>query len=203
MRREHLEHIIRAAGDLLGETEVIVVGSQAVLGSVGEGIPAAALRSLEADVMAIDDPDGTKAMRINGNLGEMTLFDETNGYFAEGVGEGVSRFPDDWRDRMIPFKTENTNGVTGWCVEVHDICISKLLANRDKDHEYVTALINSGHARPEILIERLESTPSSSEERTMVIASIQGKAKPGRKSPVRRAIKEALKRIDKTTEGRA
>ena len=32
MRREHLEHLLRAAGNLLREGEIIVVGSQSILG---------------------------------------------------------------------------------------------------------------------------------------------------------------------------
>ena len=41
MKREDLEHIIRAAGDVLGESEVIIVGSQAILGARFEGFPGA------------------------------------------------------------------------------------------------------------------------------------------------------------------
>lgn len=36
MRREQLDHLIRAAAGVLGENEVIVVGSQSILASIGE-----------------------------------------------------------------------------------------------------------------------------------------------------------------------
>jgi hypothetical protein len=39
MKREDLEHIIRASGDVLGESEVIIVGSEAILGAPCVGLP--------------------------------------------------------------------------------------------------------------------------------------------------------------------
>jgi len=37
MNREDLEHIIRAAGEVTGEYEFIIVGSQAILGPIPIG----------------------------------------------------------------------------------------------------------------------------------------------------------------------
>jgi hypothetical protein len=66
MKREDLEHIIRASGDVLGESEVIIVRSQAILGAPYEGLPKDVTLSVEVDVMATHDPDGSKALRLNG-----------------------------------------------------------------------------------------------------------------------------------------
>lgn len=49
MNRRQLEHVIRAAVELTGETEIVVVGSQAIL-AVGAPVPDAMLRSQEADL---------------------------------------------------------------------------------------------------------------------------------------------------------
>ncbi len=65
MRRDQLEHLIRAAGHALGVDEVIVIGSQAVLASVPFGLPVEAVRSIEADILPIDDPDEAKADLID------------------------------------------------------------------------------------------------------------------------------------------
>jgi len=47
MRRDQLEHAIRTACQIIGAESVIVVGSQAILGSVAEGaLPAEATMSL-------------------------------------------------------------------------------------------------------------------------------------------------------------
>jgi hypothetical protein len=52
MRRDQLEHAIRAACQIIGHSAVIVVGSQAILGTFREDeLPADATMSLEVDVL--------------------------------------------------------------------------------------------------------------------------------------------------------
>jgi len=48
MRRSELEHLIRAAGRIAGERELVIIGSQAVLGQFPEGFPAAGAKALMA-----------------------------------------------------------------------------------------------------------------------------------------------------------
>ncbi|MFT4034014.1 MAG: hypothetical protein QM679_00395 [Patulibacter sp.] len=49
MRREQLEHVIRASGSIADDDEIMVVGSQALLGSYPNA-PEALLRSVEVDL---------------------------------------------------------------------------------------------------------------------------------------------------------
>jgi len=49
MRRAHLEHIIRAAASVSGDNEIVIIGSQAILGQLSDP-PAALTVSMEADV---------------------------------------------------------------------------------------------------------------------------------------------------------
>ena len=49
MRRDQLEHIIRAAADITKETHFIVIGSQAILGQY-PAAPGELLVSMEADL---------------------------------------------------------------------------------------------------------------------------------------------------------
>lgn len=59
MRRDQLEHAIRAACQIAGLTEVIIVGSQAILGTYTEDqLPFYATRSVEVDVLPITDDTG-------------------------------------------------------------------------------------------------------------------------------------------------
>lgn len=54
MRRDQLEHAIRAACQIIGRPEVIIVGSQAILGTYPESaLPAVVTVSLEVDVLPI------------------------------------------------------------------------------------------------------------------------------------------------------
>ncbi|WP_133166932.1 hypothetical protein [Solimicrobium silvestre] len=48
MKRQQLEHLLRASGTILGETQFIVIGSQSILGKYPEA-PDDLLMSMEAD----------------------------------------------------------------------------------------------------------------------------------------------------------
>jgi hypothetical protein len=189
MDRRQLEHVIRAVGDLLGVKEVIVIGSQAILGAYPDDLPRSVLRSREVDVAPIDG-DEVVALRINGAVGELTLFDKTYGYYAEGVTLDVATLPEGWRDRLIPVSSPATNGVTGLCLEPHDLCIAKLAARREKDIEFVAALVQSGHVKREVLLERLGVTEMPEELRQFALKTITGMGKPGRRSKFRRALRD-------------
>jgi hypothetical protein len=55
MRRDQLEHAIRTACQIIQHSEVIVVGSQAILGTYDEDeLPAAATMSIEVDILVPD-----------------------------------------------------------------------------------------------------------------------------------------------------
>jgi len=54
MRREQLEHATRTTCQIIGRSEVIVVGSQAILGTFREDqLPAEATMSIEVDILPI------------------------------------------------------------------------------------------------------------------------------------------------------
>lgn len=58
MRRSQLEHAIRTACQIVEAPAVIVVGSQAILGTYGEEeLPVEATMSMEVDVLPIADDD--------------------------------------------------------------------------------------------------------------------------------------------------
>ena len=62
MRRDQLEHAIRTACQIIERPEVIVVGSQAILGSFGEDeLPADATLSLEVVILRFADSNDVTA----------------------------------------------------------------------------------------------------------------------------------------------
>ncbi|MGO9872698.1 MAG: DUF6036 family nucleotidyltransferase [Acidimicrobiia bacterium] len=168
MRRDQLEHLIRAAGELLGEDRIVVIGSQAILASFPHGLPAPAVVSVEADLLPLDDPQGEKALEISRSIGEASRFQETHGIYADGVEPGTARLPAEWQTRLIPICNENTNGVTGLCLEAYDLCASKLLAGRHKDFAFCGALLAGGHLDPSILRARIPYTDASHNERERI-----------------------------------
>lgn len=56
MNRDAFDHAVRAAGAILGENELLVIGSQALPASISTDLPSEAPRSVEAYIVALDDP---------------------------------------------------------------------------------------------------------------------------------------------------
>ena len=155
MQRSELEHIIRASGEISGDDEITIIGSQAILGQFPDA-PIRLLSSMEADVYPKNKPE--KADKVDGAIGEGSSFHELNGYYAQGVGERTAVLPEDWDSRLIVLTNENTNGVTGYCLEVHDLAISKLTAMRTKDLEFVQELVRHDMIENKTMLSRLEHT---------------------------------------------
>jgi hypothetical protein len=166
VNRPQLEHIIRAAAGNADTTQIVVIGSQAILGTYPEA-PDELLVSMEADVFPRDSPQDS--ILIDGGIGERSIFHETFGYYAHGVDETTATLPDGWRDRLVPISNENTRGATGWCLEVHDLAVSKLVAGREKDLQFVSSLFRHSLAKPELVAARLSETPLEDSNRTVTM----------------------------------
>ena len=155
MRRDQLEHIIRAAADVTGEKEFMVIGSQAILGQCPDA-PAALLISNEADLYPVHRPD--LSIEIEGSLGRGSRFDTTHGYHADGVSPDTATLPDGWKNRLTGIRNANTNGAAGWCLDVHDIAIAKYVAGREKDLRYNGELWAAGLLDPATIARRPAAT---------------------------------------------
>ena len=176
MKRSEFEHAVRAAAAVLGADEVLVIGSQALHGSVTGQLPEEAARSVEVDVAAMrDDPDGAKADLIDGSIGEASMFHSTFGYYAQGVVATTAVLPSGWRRRLVRFATPGTNGVVAWCLEPHDLWVSKAIAGRPKDAEFCRALLKRGLVRADTLRRRLVKVKGLDERvRTSVLELVSG-----------------------------
>lgn len=169
MKRSELEHLIRAAGSIANDTEIVVVGSQSILGQYPDA-PASLLVSAEADLFPLNRPELSDV--IDGSIGEGSPFHELYGYYAQGVDERTATLPRGWRDRLVKISNANTRGVTGLCLEVHDLAISKYVAGREKDHEFTRELAKQKMTRRDTLMARERETELSAEVRKLVRARI-------------------------------
>lgn len=171
MNRRELEHLIRAAGDVTDDDEIVVIGSQAVLGEHPDA-PRSLRVSVEADLYPRNHPE--RADIIDGAIGELSPFHSTFGYYAQGVGPETARLPAGWEARLVPVRNENTRGVTGWCLETHDLVVSKLVAGRDKDLAFAQEALDQRLVRRKVLEERLAATPLPEDLRAVVAARVRG-----------------------------
>jgi hypothetical protein len=165
MRRDQLEHAIRTACQIIGRPEVIVVGSQSILGTYREDqLPADATMSVEVDILPVaadNDETARLADLIEGVAGEFSPFEELHGFSIDGVDLQTSALPAGWRDRLVKVQNANTAApsgepqFTGWCLNKEDLCVAKLCALREKDRNFVTALLHAGLVDPAIILARL------------------------------------------------
>lgn len=95
MKREELEEAIRHATRVTGQREVLVIGSQAILGSYDETQqPERATFSEEVDIAPIaDDAEYTLATLIDANLGEWSQFHVDHGLYVQGVNITTAVLP--------------------------------------------------------------------------------------------------------------
>lgn len=155
MKRSELEHLIRAAGDIADDTEIVVIGSQSVLGQF-PAAPADLLVSSEADVYPRHRPD--RADLVDGSIGEGSTFHATFGYYAQGVGPETAILPAGWQERLVRVENANTRGIAGLCLEVHDLAVSKYVAGRPKDRGFTRSLARHGMTDRDTLLARVKAT---------------------------------------------
>lgn len=156
MTRDELEHAIRAACDLTDEDEVIVFGSQAILGQFPDA-PAVLRQSAEADIAPKNAPE--KVDLIDAVLGELSDFHREHGFYVHGVPIETAILPKGWHSRTVTVRNANTRNHTGLCLEAHDLAASKLAAFREKDREFVRALLANDMISGMKLISRLRGLP--------------------------------------------
>src|SRR3954471_4249949 len=169
MRRDQLEHAIRTACQIIGHDAVVVVGSQSILGSFTEDeLPVEATMSAEIDILPLgkDNSETAKlADLIEGVAGEWSPFEEQHGFSIDGVDLETAVLPTGWRDRLVRVQNANTAAIsgqpqyTGWCLDKEDLCVAKLCALREKDQNFVAALLDAGLVDPTVIADRLTSLP--------------------------------------------
>ena len=169
MTREELEHAIRASADVTKQNTLIVIGSQAVLGQYPDA-PSELLNSMEVDLYAPKAPEMSDM--IDGALGELSPFQNQFGFSVDGVSPNTALLPKGWEQRLTPVCNPNTNGATGWCLEVHDIAVSKYFAGREKDLRYLKVLWKERLINLDTIEKRLEATDIDSATRLRIRSQV-------------------------------
>ncbi len=176
MNRQGLEHIVRAVAAITNRYEIVIVGSQSILGACPNA-PEVLLRSMEADVFPLDySPE--LADLIDGSIGEGSPFQDVYGYYAKGVGPQTPILPAGRKERLVRIRNENTDLKVGYCLEPHDLAASKLAAGREKDFEFVDVMLEHRIVQAPTLNERLDLLPIAPALRTRLHDWVHAHAKP-------------------------
>jgi hypothetical protein len=145
VRREDFDHLIAVAAEISGWDEIVVIGSQAILGSHPDA-PEELLVSMEADVYPRRHPE--KAEDIDGAIGDGSSFHSTYGFYAHGVGPETAKAPAGWEDRFvrvkIPARPGGKRDAVALCMEVHDLVLAKCVASRERDWDFAQQALAAG-----------------------------------------------------------
>tara|TARA_B100001964_G_scaffold102932_1_gene115117 strand:- start:399 stop:932 length:534 start_codon:yes stop_codon:yes gene_type:complete len=154
--RVELEHAIRTACAIAEDLEVYVIGSQAILGQY-QNANESLRQSVDADIVPKNKPKNADA--IDDEIGEFSIFHQTHGFYVHGLPLEAATLPIGWEERCFKLQNKNTNQCIGWCLEGHDLAISKLVAFREKDREFVRTLVKEHLVNKTTLLQRVEQLP--------------------------------------------
>ena len=169
MKKRQVDHILRAAGEITGEKEFIIIGSQALHGKFPDA-PDTIVRSAEVDLIAKKIADRTEWLNA---IGQDSQFHETFGYYADPVDENTAKLPKGWKGRLVNLPEGDTGGVRGLCLDPHDLAIAKYVARREKDLEFTRELARRGYTTQLRLLELLKVTPVPEDVRARIRADIE------------------------------
>ena len=155
MTREQLEHVIRAAAAITKEQSFVVIGSQAVLLPYPDA-HADLCVSRELDLYPAMAPE--KSDLIEGAIGALSQFDETFGYYADGVSQDTAVMPADWMDRA---SLHYLGDATVVCPDMHDLAVSKCVAQREKDARFIAVMLREGIISTQTLEQRIRQLDPS------------------------------------------
>ncbi len=109
MKKQQLDHILRAAGDITGQKQFVIVGSQSLHGKHPD-IADDIMMSVEVDLFASKKPDATELLN---EIGVDSPFHITHGFYADPIDERTATLPRGWKGRLVNLPAGDTNGVKG------------------------------------------------------------------------------------------
>jgi len=164
MKKQQVDHVLRAAGRITGDKQFIIIGSQSLHGKHPD-LPDEIVRSAEVDLIAGKRSARTEWLNV---IGYLSPFHETFGYYADPVDAGTATLPRGWKGRLVDLPPGETEGVRGLCLEPHDLAIAKYAAAREKDLIFTRELVRRGIVAEERLLLLLDQTKVDEEVRKRI-----------------------------------
>lgn len=157
MTNDELREAIVKAVEVIGQNEVLVYGSQAILASYEDReLPPAATMSVEADIAPARDIADHLSHKLWMEAGQGSEWALERDFYIDAVSANTAVLPARWRERSIVMSWPEHPGVTGVCPDPYDLCASKLARNEEKDRAFVAALIEAGLIDPRLLRNRFD-----------------------------------------------
>jgi len=154
MKKQQVDHALRAAGNITGEKQFVIIGSQSLHGKHPD-VADQILTSFEVELIAANNSDRTRWLNV---IGMDSPFHETYGYYVDPVDDKTAILPTGWKERLVTLPPGDTGGVKGLCLEPHDLAIAKYAAAREKDLIFTRELARRGITSEEGLLSLLAQT---------------------------------------------
>lgn len=150
MKTRQLNHVLRAVDNITNsQHSFLLIGSQAILAHIDpDWFPEleeddTLFVSTEIDVAVLDGDSRIQeavADTIDGSMGALSRFDAEFGYHADGVVIQTAVLCDGWRDRLKPYQADDLRRGAFWALSYEDLIVSKLMAGREKDVDFVRGM---------------------------------------------------------------
>lgn len=165
MVRSQLRHVILEIGRRFDLRDFYVIGSAAILAVLPDPPEGALTATRDVDVIPPAD-DERLADQISFVLGEASDFDLEHGYYAQGVTSKTAAYaPSGWMERAVPVCVD---AYTGWCMEAHDLVLSKLGAGREKDIGFAKSAADLALVQRDRLLRQLRDVSCTDEHRRLI-----------------------------------
>jgi hypothetical protein len=129
----------------------IIVGSQAIF-AITDFPPEIVRKSVECDYLLQTNLAKLRSV-LTEKLGIFSNYQQEKGFFADILGLATVVLPKDWEKRLVELKTEDGQ-ILAFCVEIHDVAVSKLMAGREKDFEFLQIAFQADYLKISNFIER-------------------------------------------------
>jgi hypothetical protein len=98
-------------------------------------VPESVKQSVECDFLLL--AAGVPSFRaVIEQIGLASSFQETHSYFADPVCLATDVLPAGWEARLVR-QWDEVGVLRAYCVEIHDTCVNKLMAGREKDFVFI------------------------------------------------------------------
>lgn len=161
MTKRQLERALRLAAKVARDDEFFLIGSQAVYGYCDRP-PAEVRLSRECDLYPKNRPEAANLMAAE--LGRRSRSARRRGFYVDAVTPELATLPIGWERRLKPLRVGK---VTAFCLELHDLIVSKLAAGRLKDMEFVGAFLRLKLADAKTVRHRIAQCPAPNEQPRM------------------------------------
>jgi hypothetical protein len=173
MRKGELIEILLKAAEVSGYTEYVVIGSQAIHGTVADPDVEVVIRSSDADIYPVqgygDQNSWYEELMLH--LGQDSDHHVEANVYLEAVPTDLARLPPDWRERatteLIGSAQVGSESRAVYAIfpEIHDLTVSKIAIRREKDLEFLRGVVRLGLVDRTTLRERYDRAPRITKER--------------------------------------